>query len=403
MAAIHVQQVSKSFRRYDRNRPFTLQEAALRGFRGLAPQDAFWALRDVSLQVTGGEMLGVIGRNGAGKTTLLRLVGGIGLPDRGNIRVDGRLGALIDLGAGYHPELTGRENIYLNAVISGLTRRETRGVLDEIVAFAELEDFIDSPLRTYSSGMQLRLAFAVAVNVRPQVLLVDEVLAVGDLGFQRKCLERIQSLREDGVAILYVTHDLEQAQRSCDRLIWLNKGRVAASGQPAGVVESYRSAIHHSTQQNTPTAAAVDDAGILELNVNRFGSQEVALSNVRLLSLAGQPVTTLPPELGLRVCMDWVAAQPPRGEVIFSVAVHSADGALLSEVFSPPTTLREPSGQVQATLERLDLAPGSYAVVVGAYPADWAYAYDYHWLVYPLAVETAPEGKGPLRPPYHWD
>ena len=167
MPGIHVESVSKRFRLYAKDRPYTLQEAVVRGFRKLRVQEEFWALQDVSLDVGAGEMVGVIGRNGAGKSSLLRLVGGIGEPDRGRIVVDGRLGALIDLGAGFHPELTGRENVYMNGVISGLTRRQVSAIMDEIVAFSELDEFIDSPVRTYSSGMQLRLAFAVAVHVKP--------------------------------------------------------------------------------------------------------------------------------------------------------------------------------------------------------------------------------------------
>jgi len=402
MPAILVEGVSKSFRRYDSNRPHTLQEAVLRGFRDLRARETFWALRDVSLQVEPGEMLGVIGRNGAGKTSLLRLVGGIGRPDSGTISVAGRLGALIELGAGYHPELTGRENVFMNGVISGLNRREVSAVLDEIIAFSELEEFIDSPLRTYSSGMQLRLAFAVAVHVRPEVLLVDEVLAVGDLGFQQKCLERIQQLRENGAAILFVTHDLEQAQRACDRLVWLNRGRVAASGSPADVVDSYRTAMQRATRQKTPHGAPAQNAnGLLTLNENRFGTLEVEISGVRLLDPIGGPVTVLAAGSGLNVRMDWKVARPV-GEVIFSVGIHRADGALVSEVYAPPGSLSGESGQIQVAFDRLDLAPGAYFVDVGVYPSDWSASYDYHWQVYPLTVENAAEGKGPLRPPHQW-
>ena len=259
MAGIHVESVSKRFRLYAKDRPSTLQEVLVRGVRKLSVQEEFWALQDVSLEVAAGEMVGVIGRNGAGKSSLLRLAGGIGQPDRGRIVVDGRLGALIDLGAGFHPELTGRENVYMNGVISGLTRRQVSAILDEIVAFAELQEFIDSPVRTYSSGMQLRLAFAVAVHVQPEVLLVDEVLAVGDLGFQRKCLDRINELRSQGAAILFVTHDLVQVQQICNRVVWLNKGRVAAWGPAEEVVSAYRRSMLGSGQGVAAAQDSTDD------------------------------------------------------------------------------------------------------------------------------------------------
>ncbi len=197
--AIAVQGLGRQFRRYHLDRPWTLQEAVQRGLRRMAPAEHFWALREVSFSVAHGHALGVVGPNGAGKSTLLRLLGGVGRPNEGTIEVHGRIGALLELGAGFHPDLTGRENLFINGLISGLTRSEVTTRLDSIVDFAELQDFIDNPLRTYSSGMQMRLAFAVAIHTDPEIFLIDEVLAVGDLSFQRKCLERITQLKRAGV------------------------------------------------------------------------------------------------------------------------------------------------------------------------------------------------------------
>ncbi len=181
-----VQGLGKQFRRYHRDRPVTLKEAVVRGLRQMKPVEQFWALREVSCSVAAGRTIGVIGNNGAGKSTLLRLIGGVGRPDEGSVQVHGRIGALLDLGVGFHPDLTGRENVFVSGVIAGLTRHEVAQRFDSIVAFAELQQSIDSPLRTYSSGMQMRLAFAVAIHTEPEILLIDEVLAVGDLAFQRK-------------------------------------------------------------------------------------------------------------------------------------------------------------------------------------------------------------------------
>ncbi|MEW6421922.1 MAG: ABC transporter ATP-binding protein, partial [Deinococcota bacterium] len=217
---IEVREVSKRFRRYRRDRPRTLKEWVLSGLRTLEPDEVFWGLRDVSFEVEPGQMVGLIGHNGAGKSTLLRLIGGVGRPDSGSIRTRGRIGALLDLGAGFHPDLSGRENVFILGVIAGLTRREVARRFDAIVAFAELEAFIDQPLRTYSSGMEMRLAFAVAAHTDPNILLIDEVLAVGDLAFQRKCTERIRQFREDGCTIVIVTHDMTQARELCDRVLW---------------------------------------------------------------------------------------------------------------------------------------------------------------------------------------
>jgi lipopolysaccharide transport system ATP-binding protein len=407
MTGIQVEEVSKKYRRYTGNHSITFQEAFLRGFRGHSAGDTFWALRDVSFAVAAGEMVGVIGRNGAGKSSLLRLVGGVGRPDQGNIRVDGRLGALIELGAGFHPDLTGRENVYMNGVISGLSRRKVAAILDDIVAFAELEEFVDSPLRTYSSGMQLRLAFSVAVFVKPEVLLVDEVLAVGDLGFQRKCIERIRALRAAGAAILFVTHDLVQASQECDRVLWLESGQVVGWGPAAEVVDAYRENSQRAMRQRTPPDHAdqvTSTGGVLKVNHNRFGSMDVELNGVRLLNGAGTMLKTLSSGDALAVEMDWRARSTDTrlAEVIFGVGIFCADGQVAGEVFSPPSLLPGSAGHLRLDFERLDLAAGEYFVEVGAYPADWSCIYDYHSQVYSLKVESAADGKGPLRPPHRW-
>jgi lipopolysaccharide transport system ATP-binding protein len=397
-----VESVSKRFRRYGKNQTYTLQEMFLRGWRARGAHDDFVALDGVSLHVAAGEMVGVIGRNGAGKSSLLRLVGGIGEPNSGRIAVEGRLGALIDLGAGYHPELTGRENVYMNGVISGLRRRQVNAILDEIVAFAELQDFIDSPVRTYSSGMQLRLAFAVAVHVQPQVLLVDEVLAVGDLGFQRKCLERIEALKSQGAAILFVTHDLTLAEQVCTRIAWLNRGHVAAWGPAGEVVDAYRRSMDGAGVPVTDAESAGRGAEVLRINVNRFGTQEIELHDVQLNDDSGTTVVTLPQGRALTVCACWRATQMLRG-LIFSVSIHGADGTLLSEAYRSLSKLPTLYGQIALRFARLDLAPGAYYVDVGVYADDWSLTYDYHWHVYTLIVSGGDDGKGPLRPPSEWN
>jgi lipopolysaccharide transport system ATP-binding protein len=237
--AIIVQNLSKQFRRYHHDRPWTLQEAFLQGLRRMRPAEYFWALHEVSFSIAYGRMVGVIGPNGAGKSTLLRLIGGVGRPDKGTIRVHGQIGALLDLGTGFHPELTGRENVFVCGVIAGLTRREVAQRFDAIVAFAELEEFIDSPLRTYSTGMQMRLGFAIAAHIEPELLLIDEVLSVGDLSFQRKSFERIAEFKAKGCTIVVITHDTACIRELCDEAIWLQAGRLLAHGSAAEVVDQY--------------------------------------------------------------------------------------------------------------------------------------------------------------------
>lgn len=253
MIGIIAHQLGKQYRRYHPERPWTLQEAVLLGLRRMRAVDRFWALRDVSFSVNGGHLLGVIGANGSGKSSLLRLIGGVMRPDEGNVNVSGRIGALLDLGAGFHYDLTGRENVFIAGVLSGLTRKEVKERFDSIVSFAELEGVIDNPLRTYSTGMQMRLAFATAVHVEPEVLLIDEVLSVGDLSFQQKCLNRIVQFKQQGCSILLVSHDLSLIKNICEQVIWLKHGMVAAQGAPSEVVRLY-------IEETYPNLGSLDEA-----------------------------------------------------------------------------------------------------------------------------------------------
>jgi lipopolysaccharide transport system ATP-binding protein len=237
--AIHLNHLGKRYRRFHANKPATLQEAMAQGLRRLTPVEIFWALRDVNLVVEPGRTVGIIGANGAGKSTLLRLIGGVSKPDEGRIHTHGRIGALLDLSAGFHPDLTGRENVFVNGVISGLTRQEIAQRFDSIVSFAELEDFIDNPLRTYSTGMQMRLGFAVAAHTEPEILLIDEWLAVGDVAFENKCLKRIRQFQHDGTTIAVVSHNASMIQDLCDAALWLKAGQVAAYGPANQVVHQY--------------------------------------------------------------------------------------------------------------------------------------------------------------------
>jgi homopolymeric O-antigen transport system ATP-binding protein len=236
---IQLQNVGKKFRRYHVDAPSTIHEALLRGFRKLLPAEQFWGLRDISLRIAYGRTVGVVGRNGAGKSTLLRLIGGVGRPDEGAIDIEGRVGALLNLGAGFHPELTGRENVLVNGVVGGLTRKEVMERFDTIVAFSELEEFIDSPLRCYSSGMQMRLAFSIAIHSALNILLIDEVLAVGDVAFQHKCLDRIRQLKAGGCTIVLVSHDTGMVENLCEETLWLRAGKVAAYGPSKSVIAQY--------------------------------------------------------------------------------------------------------------------------------------------------------------------
>lgn len=250
--AVIVKKVGKRFRRYHADAPGTIHEVMLKGLRKLAPADVFWGLRDINFSAARGRTIGVIGRNGAGKSTLLRLIAGVGRPDEGTIEVNGRVSALLNLGTGFHPELTGRENLWVNGVIGGLTKKQVAQRFDAIVAFSELEEFIDTPLRAYSSGMQMRLAFSIAIHCDPEILLIDEVLAVGDIAFQAKCRERIEKLKSGGCTIILVSHDAGVVADFCEEALWLQGGRVAAYGPSEGVVSRYLAAADTATWSHLP-------------------------------------------------------------------------------------------------------------------------------------------------------
>jgi lipopolysaccharide transport system ATP-binding protein len=407
--AIVVQSLSKSFRRYHADRPTTLKEALLRGLRRMAPAERFWALTDVSFSIAPGRMVGVVGPNGAGKSTLLRLIGGVGRPDQGSVEAHGRIGALLDLWAGFHPDLTGRENAFVNGVIAGLTRHEMAQRFDSIVAFAELEEFIDNPLRTYSTGMQMRLGFAVAVHTDPEILLIDEILAVGDLAFQRKCLDRIAQFKAQGCTIILVSHDTNSIQQLCDEALWLRRGKLVAYGPADVVTNQYAEEMSAETRRRTPATHPVmrtPGGAELRINENRFGSMEMEIVAVRLLDTAGFPITELDSGDPLRVEIEYLAPEPVQAP-IFGVTISREDGFICYETSTVGAGLTLPTIQgrekVALQLERLDLNGGQYHVDVGVHEREWAYAYDYHWHVYPLIIHPTGGEKGILHPPHRWE
>jgi ABC-2 type transport system ATP-binding protein len=342
-AAIEIEHVSKVFRLF-REKPSSLK-ARLISSRSRA--EDFWALRDVSFEIREGESLGLIGHNGSGKTTLLKVIAGIIRPTEGVVRSRGRLAPLLELGAGFHPELTGRENVYLNASFLGLTRRDTDRVYDDIVAFAEIPDFMDNQVKFYSSGMLVRLGFAVAVHVDPEILLVDEVLAVGDEAFQAKCLNRIRGFQREGRTIVLVTHALDTVSQVCDRAVMLEHGELYAKGNPSDVVRELRYAL----LSNDPNFVAEE------------GTREVELAGVSLIREDG--TTERPVRLGedLTIQIDARANQ--------AITDLVASFQVLDSANQPVVDGREPIGRIEAkkrvrfTLRRLSLVPGRYFVTVG--------------------------------------
>lgn len=401
--AILVENLGKRFNRYHAKKPLTFMEAALSGFRRVQSVDEFWALRGVSFEVGAGEMIGVIGHNGAGKSTLLQLLGKVAHPTEGRIKMRGCVGALLDLGAGFHGDLTGRENVFVTAIVAGLPRREVARRFDRIVEFAELEGFIDNPVRTYSTGMMMRLAFSVTVHTDPQILLVDEFLSVGDLSFQTKCLNRIAEMKDQGCAIVLISHDVSQVERLCDRALWLKHGTVVAYGEPTVVAGQYTTQMLSQSQQRTPhrPPQLTRSGAELRVNENRFGSQEVEIIDVRLHPKG-------PLMVGDALCIEIDCSAPhPVDTAIFCVGIEQEDGTLCLDVNTASMNVPIPRIKGKNTIrlwcDRLDLCRGNYFVNVGVFKEDWSYAYDYHWHVYPLVIESDVPAKGILNPPMRWE
>jgi ABC-type polysaccharide/polyol phosphate transport system ATPase subunit len=424
--AIELQHVSKIYRRYSGHQFATLKSALLQRsiLNDLRPADTFQALRDVSFTVPKGSTYGVIGRNGSGKSTALKVVAGITKATSGSVRVEGRVSALIELGAGFHPEISGRENVFINGIMLGLTRREVEHRFAEIVEFAELQDFIDAPVKTYSSGMYMRLGFAVAIHVDPDVLLVDEVLAVGDEGFTHKCLDKFAEFRRRGKTILIVTHSLAVVERFCDQAVWLDQGHPGAHGDPRRVIDAYLTSVEAGEEQllasaakkavaaesgpsRTAGSAAVDPEAppdMFQAVEGRWGSREVEITEVTLLDGKGEPsfVFHSGEPMSVRVR---ARAPVPVDDFVFGVSLFNADGICC---YGTNTYLEEMeparlTGEVEVVfgIISLDLVEGTYQLDVAIHKRD-GFPYDYHRLLYTFRVKSRTHDIGIYRPTHRW-
>ena len=371
--AIEVAGVSKRFRLFHEKYQ-SLKERAIHF--GRVPYEDFWALRDIDLNVAQGETIGLIGRNGSGKSTLLKCLAGILQPTEGTIRTEGRLAALLELGAGFHPELTGRENVFLNASILGLSKRDVERRFDEIVSFAELEAFIDNQVKHYSSGMYVRLGFAVAVNMEPDILLVDEVLAVGDEAFQRKCMDRVKRFQREGRTIVFVTHDVERVRQICDRAAVLEDGRMISLG-PTG--EAIRSLREHLFDVGDADDEGEDAAGGMS-SQERRRNLLVRITSVdvdypekeqRRYIVSGEPLTiTLHYEARERV-----------EDVVMGIGIFDLQGR---EMFGSNTDILgyelpavDGRGTVTFRIPKVPFLDGTYLLTIGVHSRDEGTVYDW--------------------------
>ncbi len=377
-SAISVEGVSKRFRIYhERNQ--SIKAAVMRG--GRATYEEFWALRDVSLEIPRGKTFGLIGENGSGKSTLLKCIAKILQPEEGSVTSRGKIAALLELGSGFHPELSGRENVYLNGSILGVSERELDARFDDIVGFAGLERFIDTPVKNYSSGMYVRLGFSVAINVDPEILLVDEVLAVGDESFQRRCNEKFAEFKADGRTIVLVSHALGSMRNMCDEVAWLEHGEVREVGTPGGVVDEYMGASHDERE--------VDDAGGGESG-SRWGSGEGRIERIEVLDRAGQPTTQV--RTGETVTFRFhYQTRRPIEQPVFGMAIYSIEGQHVTgpntrDAGAVPRSISG-NGTVDLTVDRLMLVPGTYDLSASLFDYSCLHAFDFRHRAHRFDVE----------------
>jgi ABC-type polysaccharide/polyol phosphate transport system ATPase subunit len=432
--AIQVTHASKVYRRYTRRRQFATLKSALLSrslVRDLEPDETFSAVKDVSFTLPTGRTLGVIGRNGSGKSTLLKLVAGITKPTTGTVVVNGRISALIELGAGFHPEISGRENVFINGIMLGLSKKEITKRFDEIVDFAEMKDFIDAPVKTYSSGMYMRLGFAVAVHVDPDVLLVDEVLAVGDEGFTHKCLDKFSEFKRRGKTILLVTHSLGLVERFCDEALWMDAGSMKALGDPKRVVGAYVTDVEVSEEEqlaagdakaqesvmtvspdepasailpDNPIETATGPADMFRATEGRWGSREIEIVDVSLTGPDGERAHVFHSGEPLDVRL-WLRAPIAIEDFVVGIGIFNAEGVCC---YGTNTDLEELKaerifGDAQAvfSIESLDLVEGTYKLDVAIHKAD-GYPYDYHRLLHTFRVKSHTKDVGIYRPKHAW-
>jgi lipopolysaccharide transport system ATP-binding protein len=384
---IELHHVSKRFTLHqDSQRSF--QETFIRLMqRRRDARHVFWSLQDVSLDVNQGDSLGIIGSNGSGKSTLLKLISGILVPTDGDIFARGRIASLLELGAGFHPDLTGRENIFLNGSILGLSRRRMNECLDQIIDFAELGEFVDVPIRHYSSGMYVRLGFAVAIHTEPDILLVDEVLAVGDASFQHKCMDSIQKFRARQGTLVFVSHDLGTIQSLCNQAIWLDGGRVCAAGQPTDVVMAYLSEVAYRDEKH----AAGERAPDAQEGLHRWGSGKIRITRVELCDGAGAPRRIFANGSTLEVRLHY-RAEGQVEDPVFGIAIHHQNGAHICGPNTNFSGLRIPfvagTGQVIYRIPRLPLMDGAYLISVAVTNRADTEMYDYHDRTYACRVSV---------------
>lgn len=395
--AVVVENVSKRYRLY-RDRNQSLKATILR--RGRARYDEFWAIRDLSFEIQSGRTFGLIGANGSGKSTLLKCIARILRPNVGRITLDGKVAALLELGSGFHPELSGRENTYLNGSILGLSKKEIDAKFDEIVDFAGVEQFIDQPVKSYSSGMYVRLGFSVAINVDPDILLVDEILAVGDTAFQNKCMEKFLDFKRQGKTVVVVSHAVETMRTLCDELAWLDHGKLVSVGRPDKLVDEYIDGAHVDRQ-------------VTEQGGTRWGSGEARITGIEIIGPGSARATRFRSDEPVTIRLSFEALEPIERPV-FGLAIETIEGVWAwghntRDAGYVPDVI-EGSGSIEYHIPALPLQAGTFDLHVSIVDFSTVHVFDFLRACYRFDVEHGPTREsggivrmngswGPVSPP----
>jgi ABC-type polysaccharide/polyol phosphate transport system ATPase subunit len=395
---ISFQNVDKRFA-FMKEKPQSVMETFIKLFsrqkRGKQPAELLWAVRDVSFEVLPGQCFGIVGRNGSGKSTILKLIARILRPNNGRIIINGRVSALLELGAGFHPDLTGRENIFLNAALLGFDEASTHAYYDRIVEFSELEEFIDMPVKHYSSGMYMRLGFSVAIHMQPDILIVDEILTVGDQAFQSKCIDAIMAMKDSGVTIIIVSHNINLVRTLCTHVLWIDRGIQQAYGLVDEIAAEY---VAHAYQKPGQPVSAV---------FARTGSGELEITSTRFLNQYNEPKEVFATGEPMTIEIGYLAHKPtPNPE--FGLAIFRQDGV---QVNGPNTKLAgvdlgmiSGEGIVRYEIEQLSLLPATYLVTTAVHDGRTHQCYDFHKKAYSFRIEagTARELDGLVQMPASW-
>ncbi len=436
-----INDITKVYRKWDRAKKFlTIKSALLKGelFNTLMDSNSkvFYALKNISYKVKKGITLGIIGKNGSGKSTLLKIIAGITKPAEGYVKTNGKVTALLELGAGFHPEISGRENIFINGIMLGLTKRELNEKFDDIVEFSELEDFIDAPVKTYSSGMYMRLAFSVAINVNPDILLIDEVLAVGDKSFTNKCLERIKQLKQLGKTIIFVSHSLQTIEMLCDEVIWLDKGKLINAGKPRETIEEYLLKMAEDEEKKinviqSKTSSKVDKHNHLKVyeeshqdtdkkylveiisepdDTNpfprkRWGSREAEIRSVEIFDNKKRIRWVLKTGEDILIRIHYKASKLIKNPVI-GIGIYRIDDLC---IFATNTFLDkfeidhiEGEGFIDIPISHLNLLPNIYFLDVAIHTLE-GFPYDYHYRLIRFKVYSDLNDLGICRLSHKWE